>query len=50
MDLEAGAVDSVAMDIGLPSIEFRAREDQYVILDEPILEEQYGVGFFKRQY
>ena len=31
----------------MPSIKFRAREDQYVILDEPILEEQYGVGFFK---
>jgi len=47
MDLEAGAVDSVAMDIGVAKYQIQGKEDQYVILDEPILEEQYGVGFFK---
>lgn len=47
MDLEAGAVDSVAMDIGVANYQIQGQEDKFVILDEPLLEEQYGVGFEK---
>lgn len=47
MDLEAGAVDSVAMDIGVAKYQIKGKEDKFVILDEPLLKEQYGVGFEK---
>ncbi|MGI6005262.1 MAG: amino acid ABC transporter substrate-binding protein [Christensenellales bacterium] len=45
MDLEAGAVDAIAMDIGVAEYQIAGKEDQYVILDEPLLNEQYGIGF-----
>ncbi len=47
MDLEAGSVDAIAMDIGVAKYQIEGREDQFVILDEAIVEEQYGVGFLK---
>ena len=47
MNLEAGAVDAVAMDIGVAKYQIEQRGDKYVILDEAIITEQYGIGFFK---
>ena len=45
MDLESGAVDAIAMDIGVARYQIEGREDQFVILDEVLLAEEYGVGF-----
>ena len=45
MDLEAGALDAVAMDIGVANYQIESRDDGYVILDEYLATEQYGVGF-----
>ena len=46
MDLEAGAIDAVAMDIGVASYQIESREDgAFIILDEYLSSEQYGVGF-----
>lgn len=46
MDLEAGAVDAVAMDIGVANYQMESREEgKFVILDEYLSSEQYGVGF-----
>jgi len=46
MDLEAGAVDAVAMDIGVANYQMAEREaGKFVILDEYLSTEQYGVGF-----
>lgn len=47
MDLEAGACDAIAMDIGVAYYQMntRANPDNFIILDEEISSEQYGVGF-----
>jgi polar amino acid transport system substrate-binding protein len=46
MELESGAVDAVAID--LPVAEYQTAEsDDFVILDEHLSEEEYGVGFLK---
>uniref|UniRef100_UPI004056AB87 amino acid ABC transporter substrate-binding protein n=1 Tax=Acetatifactor sp. TaxID=1872090 RepID=UPI004056AB87 len=45
MDLEAGALDAVAMDIGVADYQIESRGDGYVMLDEKLATEQYGVGF-----
>ena len=46
MDLEAGAVDSVAMDIGVANYQMNSRDKgKFVILDDYLSTEQYGVGF-----
>ncbi|MGN0689308.1 MAG: amino acid ABC transporter substrate-binding protein [Oscillospiraceae bacterium] len=45
MDLDAGSVDAIAMDIGVARFQMEGRDGEFVILDEPIVEEQYGVGF-----
>lgn len=47
MDLEAGAVDAVAMDIGVAKYQIEGKESKFIILDEPIVKEQYAVGFYK---
>ena len=47
MDLEAGAVDAVAMDIGVAKYQIEGKESKFIILDEPIVKEQYSVGFYK---
>ena len=47
MDLEAGAIDAVAMDIGVANYQIGQRDDgAFVILDEQLSSEQYGIGFF----
>ncbi|NLH02171.1 MAG: amino acid ABC transporter substrate-binding protein [Clostridiales bacterium] len=45
MSLESGAADAIAMDIGVAKYEVAARGGKYIILDETIADEQYGVGF-----
>lgn len=47
MDLESGACDAIAMDIGVAYYQMNSREnpENFVILDEEISSEQYGVGF-----
>ncbi len=47
MDLESGAVDAIAIDIGVANFQLEGREDEFVILDEVISSEQYAVGFLK---
>ena len=47
MDLEAGAQDAVAIDIGVANYQINQRGDAYVILDEQLATEQYGIGFLK---
>ncbi len=47
MDLESGAVDAVGIDIGVANYQIQGKEDLFVILDEQISTEQYGVGFLK---
>ncbi len=45
MKLESGAADAVAMDVGVANYQVTSRGEGFVILDETISEEQYGVGF-----
>ena len=45
MDLEAGALDAVAMDIGVASYQIESRGGGYVMLEQNLASEQYGVGF-----
>lgn len=45
MDLESGAVDAIAMDIGVAKFQITGRESEFVILDEILYPEKYGVGF-----
>ena len=45
MNLEAGAVDAIAMDIGVAQYQLEQRGDAFVILDGTLAAEQYGIGF-----
>ncbi len=45
MDLESGAIDALAVDIGVADYQIASRGDGYVILDEKLATEQYGIGF-----
>ena len=46
MNIDSGAADAVAVDIGVAKYQLAQREEgKYVILDEPIQSEQYGIGF-----
>lgn len=45
VELEAGSVDAVAMDIGVAQYQINSRGDGYVILDEHLNAEKYGIGF-----
>ena len=49
MDLESGACDAIAMDIGVANYQINSKSnpDDYQILSEQISSEQYGVGFKK---
>ena len=47
LNLESGAVDAIAMDIGVANYQCEQRDGAYVVLDEPIVSEQYGIGFLK---
>jgi len=45
MELESGAVDAVAMDIGVAKKKVDDAPGKFVILDEQIMSEKYGIGF-----
>ncbi|MDO4339125.1 MAG: transporter substrate-binding domain-containing protein [Eubacteriales bacterium] len=46
MNIDSGAADAVAVDIGVAKYQLAQREEgKYVILEEPIQSEQYGIGF-----
>lgn len=49
MDLEMGAVDAIAMDVIVAGyqIENRDDKDDYLILEETLSAEEYGIGFKK---
>ena len=45
MDLESGAVDAIAMDDVVASYQIEQRQVDFVVLDETLAAEEYGVGF-----
>lgn len=45
MNLEAGAVDAIRMDIGVTNYEINSRGDNFIMLDENLSSEKYGIGF-----
>lgn len=47
MNLESGMVDAIAMDIGVASYQLEKKTDVFMMLDERISSEEYGIGFKK---
>ena len=49
MDLESGACDAIAMDIGVGEYDIKNKDnpDDYKIIDQYITTEKYGIGFKK---
>ena len=49
MDLESGACDAVAMDIGVGEYDIKNKDnpDDFKVLDDAITTEKYGIGFKK---
>jgi polar amino acid transport system substrate-binding protein len=47
MDLEAGAIDALAIDIGVANYQIAKKGDGFKMLEEQLASEQYGVGFLK---
>jgi polar amino acid transport system substrate-binding protein len=49
MDLESGACDAVAMDVGVAEYQITQKNatDKFIILNESITTEKYGIGFKK---
>jgi len=47
MDLEMGAVDAIAMDVIVAGYQIEQRNADFIILEEALAAEEYGVGFKK---
>lgn len=47
MDLESGACDAIAMDVGVANYQIDSRGGGFRLLDEKLSTEQYGIGFKK---
>lgn len=47
MDLEAGGIDALALDVGVADYQLKNRGDGFVKLDDLLASEKYGVGFLK---
>ncbi len=47
MDLEAGAIDAIAMDEGVAKFQIAGRSDKFIILEQVLAPEQYAIGFNK---
>ncbi|MCR4806673.1 MAG: amino acid ABC transporter substrate-binding protein [Lachnospiraceae bacterium] len=47
MDLEAGAIDALAIDIGVANYQISQKGSGYEIMKDQLASEQYGVGFLK---
>lgn len=45
VELQAGSIDAIAMDIGVADYQLESRGSGFVILDEVLNSEQYGIGF-----
>ena len=45
LNLESGAVDAIAVDIGVAKYQINGKEDKFAQLTDPISKEQYAVGF-----
>lgn len=45
MNLEAGSVDAICMDIGVANYQIKQRGDAFRMLEERVSSEQYGIGF-----
>ncbi len=45
VELEAGSIEALAMDIGVAQYQIASRGDEFVILDEHLNAEKYGIGF-----
>lgn len=45
MDLEQGAIDALAIDIGVANYQISSRGEGFVVLEEQLASEQYGIGF-----
>ena len=45
MNLESGAVDAVCLDYGIANYQVSSRGDAFVMLDEVVSSEEYGIGF-----
>ena len=44
-NLEAGAIDALAVDIGVASYQIASRGEGFTILEQELASEQYGIGF-----
>ncbi|HBN83143.1 MAG TPA: ABC transporter substrate-binding protein [Clostridiales bacterium] len=47
MDLESGAVDAIAMDVIVANYQIEGRQADFIVLEQNLAEEEYGVGFLK---
>ena len=47
MNLESGAVDAICMDIGVANYEISSRGDKFMMLEDRLSSEEYGIGFKK---
>ena len=47
VELKAGAIDALAMDIGVAEYQLSSRGEGFRMLDENLTEEQYAIGFKK---
>lgn len=47
MDLEMGAVDAIAMDVIVAGYQIEQRKADFIVLEETLAAEEYGVGFKK---
>ena len=47
MNLESGAVNAICMDIGVANYEIESRGDKFMMLEERLSSEEYGIGFKK---
>lgn len=45
MNLESGMVDAICMDIGVAQYQVESRGDEFVLLEENVSSEAYGIGF-----
>ena len=45
LNLEAGSVDAICMDIGVANYQIKQRGDKFRMLDENVSTELYGIGF-----
>ena len=50
MDLQRGAVDAIAMDVIVAGYQIQQRNADFIILDDSLSAEEYGVGFKKGKH